>query len=214
NSPVLDVLSTPVTGTDQFTVDNGTISKTFELDTSGTSTIPGVIPIQYSLADSPQTIASEIASAVNSAFGAGSATVDISGATPHVIFNFVNGSVTASATARDVGVLNVSATAGLTQVQLQGSLTLNLTNVPQFSSSIQNILISRNDDYFGTDSSINIEVQPGIYYVAVSGNDQFDPNVHDSGWGGKSDGMYELRVNFQADPSTYNSLVSAVAPAG
>ncbi|HEV3343750.1 MAG TPA: hypothetical protein VG125_25480, partial [Pirellulales bacterium] len=216
NSPVLDVLNKPVTGTDQFTVNNGTISKTFELDTNGISTIPGVIPISYSLSDSTQTVAGEIAAAVNAAFGAGSATVDASGATPHVIFNFVNGSVTASATARDVGVLNVSATGGLTEVQLQGSLTLNLTSVPQFTSSIQNNLISRNDDYFGTDSYINLQVQPGIYYVAVSasGNDQFDPNVHGSGWGGKSDGMYELRLNFQADPSTYNSLVSAVAPPG
>ncbi|OYV95898.1 MAG: hypothetical protein B7Z73_01680, partial [Planctomycetia bacterium 21-64-5] len=218
NSPVLDVLNTPASGTDQFTVNNGTVSQTFELDTSGVSTIPGVIAIKFNAGDSPQTVAQDIAAAVNAdpVFGAGSATADTSGATPHVLFNFVNGSVTASATAKDVGVLNVSATAELTQVQLQGSLTLNLSNVPEFTSSIEHNLISRNDNYFGTDSSINLELQPGVYYVAVSasGNSQFDPNVHGSGWGGKTDGMYELRLNFQADPSTYNSLVSAVAPAG
>ena len=189
NSPVLDVLNTPVSGTDQFTVDNGTVSKTFELDTSGVSTSPGVIPIQFSATDTPQKVAQEIAIAVNAAFGAGSATANSTA--PQVVFNFVNGSVTASATAKDVGVLNVAATAELTQVQLQGSLTLNLKNVPEFSSSIQHNLISRNDNYFGTDSNINLELQPGVYYVAVSasGNSQFDPNVHGSGWGGRTDGM-------------------------
>src|SRR5690606_21436502 len=31
------------------------------------------------------------------------------------------------------------------------------------------------------------------------GNDQYDPNVPDSGYGGTTDGAYELRLSFEAD---------------
>ena len=71
NSPVLDVLKTPVSGTDQFTVNNGTVSKTFELDSSGVATIPGVIPIKFSSSDTRQAVAQEIAVAVNAALVSG-----------------------------------------------------------------------------------------------------------------------------------------------
>ena len=58
--------------------------------------------------------------------------------------------------------------------------------------------LAQNDDYFGTDSYINLQLQPGTYYVGVSasGNNQYDPLLPDSGMGGTTQGPYELRLNF------------------
>ncbi len=127
----------------------------------------------------------------------------------------------AAVSASNPAGLNVIATAELNQVQLQGPLTVNLTGAPNLTSSIQRNVVSRNDDYFGSDSLIDLNLTPGVYYVAVTstGNTNFDPNIADSGWGGTTNGMYELRLNFQATPSTPTnpgkaSLVSYVAPAG
>ncbi|MCA9086345.1 MAG: pre-peptidase C-terminal domain-containing protein, partial [Planctomycetaceae bacterium] len=62
-------------------------------------------------------------------------------------------------------------------------------------------LISRNDRYFGTDSRIEIDLEPGVYFIGVSstGNSDYDPNVPDSGYGGTTDGAYQLQLSFEAD---------------
>ena len=62
-------------------------------------------------------------------------------------------------------------------------------------------VVARNDDYFGTDSFIQVHLAAGTYYIGVSasGNDVYDPTVADSGLGGKSQGAYELRLNFTPD---------------
>jgi hypothetical protein len=65
------------------------------------------------------------------------------------------------------------------------------------------MLISRNDDYYSNDSFVEMDLIPGVYYVGVtaSGNTNFDPENGDTGIGGKTDGKYDLRLNFrpQAD---------------
>ncbi len=60
-------------------------------------------------------------------------------------------------------------------------------------------LIARNDDYFGRDSFVGLELEPGTYFVAVSstGNTSFNPEVSDSGYGGRSAGDYRLELGFQ-----------------
>jgi hypothetical protein len=90
--------------------------------------------------------------------------------------------------------------------RLQNSSLLN-TNLILFNSSHQ--VVARNDDYFGTDSYIHLQLAAGTYYIGVSssGNDQYNPNVADSGSGGNSDGAYQLRIGFQPDNST--AMVSA-----
>ncbi|HBJ35020.1 MAG TPA: hypothetical protein DDZ51_09720, partial [Planctomycetaceae bacterium] len=62
-------------------------------------------------------------------------------------------------------------------------------------------MISRNDRYFGTDSLIDMDLEPGIYFVGVSstGNDSYDPNVPDSGFGGTTGGDYRLQLSFHAN---------------
>lgn len=62
-------------------------------------------------------------------------------------------------------------------------------------------LIARNERYFGTDSFIDLQLEPGVYFVGVTsvGNDKYDPNVPDSGYGGTTDGNYDLKLSFDAD---------------
>ena len=59
--------------------------------------------------------------------------------------------------------------------------------------------IAQNDDYFSNDSLIRLEnLAPGTYVVGVSakGNDAYDPAIPGTGYGGRSQGEYELRVDF------------------
>ncbi|MBN2294067.1 MAG: VCBS repeat-containing protein [Pirellulales bacterium] len=64
-----------------------------------------------------------------------------------------------------------------------------------------NNMIAGNDDYYSEDSYVEVYLQPGTYYVAVSstGNDQYDPRVAGSGIGGTTQGQYDLRVTFTPD---------------
>ena len=68
-------------------------------------------------------------------------------------------------------------------------------------------IIARNDEYFSEDSFLEMELDAGMYYVAVTstGNVDFDPTVEDSGFGGLTEGQYDLRLDFR--PRTDNFLV-------
>ncbi len=59
--------------------------------------------------------------------------------------------------------------------------------------------ISGNDDYFSQDSFLSLDLSAGDYIVGVSakGNQAYDPNIEDSGLGGRSEGRYELRIDFR-----------------
>ena len=61
--------------------------------------------------------------------------------------------------------------------------------------------ISANDDYFSKDSLIELELSAGEYIVGVSasGNEAYDPTIGGTGIGGRSEGSYDLRINFEAD---------------
>ncbi|MBB3204713.1 hypothetical protein FHS27_000477, partial [Rhodopirellula rubra] len=62
--------------------------------------------------------------------------------------------------------------------------------------------IAQNDRYYGSDSFIEIELEAGEYFFGVSstGNDQYDPAIADSGFGGTTDGEYEVHLSFNATP--------------
>ncbi|MCA9214910.1 MAG: hypothetical protein KDB27_17685, partial [Planctomycetales bacterium] len=74
-------------------------------------------------------------------------------------------------------------------------------------------IISRNDDYFSSDSFIEMELPAGSYYIAVTstGNVDFDPVVENSGFGGLTEGAYDLRLDFR--PRIDNFLVDATGVA-
>ena len=61
-------------------------------------------------------------------------------------------------------------------------------------------LVSQNDEYFGNDAFIGFDAEPGNYFVGVTstGNTNYDPMVPDSGYGGFTDGGYELKLTFDA----------------
>ncbi|TWT83198.1 Dockerin type I repeat protein [Planctomycetes bacterium CA13] len=60
--------------------------------------------------------------------------------------------------------------------------------------------IAANDDYFSNDSLIDLELDAGTYAVGVSasGNTNYDPATPGSGFGGLSQGTYQLNLSFRA----------------
>jgi len=95
--------------------------------------------------------------------------------------------------------LNASATVQFNQVVLNGPLTvLSQGFQGGVAYSVSHEIISRNDDYFGTDSFLKLDLSPGNYYIAVTsvGNTNFDPSVPNSGAGGTTQGVYDLKLAF------------------
>ncbi len=70
----------------------------------------------------------------------------------------------------------------------------------------------RNDDYFSEDSLVEVELQPGDYYIAVTstGTSEIDPDIPDSGFGGTTEGRYELRLNFKPSPERNPTAISGI----
>ncbi|TWU43459.1 hypothetical protein Q31b_25000 [Novipirellula aureliae] len=60
--------------------------------------------------------------------------------------------------------------------------------------------IAANDDYFSNDSLIELELEAGTYAIGVSasGNTTYDPTTAGSGYGGLSEGTYQLNLGFRA----------------
>ncbi|MHB8954104.1 MAG: dockerin type I domain-containing protein [Pirellulaceae bacterium] len=67
----------------------------------------------------------------------------------------------------------------------------------QTSTGIEEI--AQNDDYYSQDSFVALSLGAGVYYIGVSasGNEDYDPEIADSGIGGTSQGDYDLRLNFR-----------------
>ncbi|MEL7335331.1 MAG: DVUA0089 family protein, partial [Planctomycetota bacterium] len=63
------------------------------------------------------------------------------------------------------------------------------------------VRVAANDDAFGDDSRLTIELEAGEYFVAVtaSGNENFNPNLGTSGDGATTEGKYDLRVSFESN---------------
>ena len=75
-----------------------------------------------------------------------------------------------------------------------------------FQGTDDPLLVAQNDDYFGSDSLIEVELGPGTYFVGVSstGNDQYDA-AFPTFTGGRTEGEYDLRVDFRS--AADNSIV-------
>ncbi len=61
-------------------------------------------------------------------------------------------------------------------------------------------LIARNDDSYGDDSYLQVDLSAGSYIVGVSskGNDAYDGKEAGTGNGGRSEGSYDLRMTFDS----------------
>ncbi|QDV65530.1 Dockerin type I repeat protein [Crateriforma conspicua] len=58
--------------------------------------------------------------------------------------------------------------------------------------------VAANDDYFSNDAMLQIDLAAGDYAVGVSakGNTSYDPGIGGTGFGGRTEGDYELRLDF------------------
>jgi len=84
----------------------------------------------------------------------------------------------------------------------------NLDSVLRLYDGNRN-LIAQNDNYYSSDSFIGLNLKPGTYYIGVSstGNADYNPAISDTGFGGTTDGVYQLKLSF--DPKTANKFVDA-----
>ncbi len=82
----------------------------------------------------------------------------------------------------------------------------------------ERVIVARNDDSFGSDSRIELDLTKEnsvgddfIYYVAVTaaGNDQFNPEIEESGSGGQSQGAYQLSIKHIDKASSSNTVTDA-----
>ncbi|MGN6133217.1 MAG: hypothetical protein ACTHOU_01910, partial [Aureliella sp.] len=94
---------------------------------------------------------------------------------------------------------------GSAQTRVGGNL---LTQNPVVLSGGKMELISQNDDYFSRDSVIKQSLTAGVYYIGVSasGNADYDATVAGTGFGGKSQGDYQLRISFRAQVDTSDTI--------
>lgn len=88
--------------------------------------------------------------------------------------------------------------------------TLRLYRNEGTSTAPRWVEIAANDDYFSDDPRIQLDfVGGGEYIVGVSakGNNAYDPSISDSGLGGRSEGTYQLRLDYR--PPAASTLVDS-----
>ncbi|MCA9245531.1 MAG: choice-of-anchor L domain-containing protein [Planctomycetales bacterium] len=97
--------------------------------------------------------------------------------------------------------------------QLESSMLDTTLTLYRDNRALGREVIARNDDYYSDDSYLEMELTPGVYFIAVTakGNDQFNPEIEDSGFGGKTEGKYDLRLNFR--PNVTDRLVDSTGVA-
>ena len=73
--------------------------------------------------------------------------------------------------------------------------------------------LASNDDYFSNDSLVDLEVNAGTYMIGVSarGNASYDPTIEGTGFGGLTEGSYELLLDFRPNLSSGLTDTTGVA---
>ena len=119
------------------------------------------------------------------------------------IIDAINNSPAASSLVR------VSLTQGVVSTKV-GNNILTQNPVVLTGGSIE--LVSQNDDYFSQDSLMHQSLSSGVYYLGVSasGNSDYNGSIAGTGFGGQSQGNYELRVTFRAAVDTSDTIQDIV----
>ena len=62
-------------------------------------------------------------------------------------------------------------------------------------------VVARNDNFFGADSGLEVDLETGTYFLGVSsvGNENYNPTVSQSGAFGRRTGNYRLQMNIRPD---------------
>ncbi len=132
-------------------------------------------------------------------------------------FNLIYGNNVLPKLGNDVNIysFNLSAAGKLNiETIAERMQTLNVDTIASRLDSVISVydatgnLIARNDDYYGKDSFLQLDLAAGAYYVAISstGNTSFDPRVTKSGSGGRTMGDFQLRMTFTPSVSVANSI--------
>ena len=82
--------------------------------------------------------------------------------------------------------------------------TLTLYQETTGAGGVTREVIARNDDYYSSDSWLNMWLDAGTYYIAVTstGNEGLNPETDDTGFGGTTEGLYHLNLSFVADSAS------------
>ncbi|MDO4557717.1 MAG: DVUA0089 family protein [Planctomycetia bacterium] len=99
-----------------------------------------------------------------------------------------------------------------------GSVRISASMIPGSQSQVDTVItvydeahnvVGYNDDYYGTDSYLSLNLSAGKYYVSVtaSGNNSANPEETNTGLGGRTRGNYELTIAF--DPELSEGLKDA-----
>jgi len=118
----------------------------------------------------------------------------------------------------DVYAFNLESAGRLTAetvVARQGTaVTSRLDSVLSLYKEVSGVrtLVARNDDYYGRDSFVGLDLEAGNYFLAVTstGNTDFNPEAADSGYGGRSQGAYQLKLGFTPAALDTNTIVDAM----
>ncbi|MEM8910223.1 MAG: Ig-like domain-containing protein [Planctomycetota bacterium] len=115
------------------------------------------------------------------------------------VINAINGDAFAS------GLVLATLSVGAATTDISGR---GLFNTPVVLAGGGLSAISRNDDYFSNDSFLTVSLGSGVYYIGVSstGNESYNPGVPNSGFGGTTQGDYELRVKFEPQVDEDNTI--------
>lgn len=135
---------------------------------------------------------------------------------PNAISIDLSNTAGSESTVADVisAIQSSTAASKLVKVQLERGLATTkvganiLTQNPVVLSGGKLELISKNDNYFSQDSVINFALGSGIYFIGVSasGNDDYNASIPGTGFGGHSQGEYQLRLSFRAQVDVTDTI--------
>ncbi len=125
-----------------------------------------------------------------------------------------NGVVSSVAVSQLISAINNDPYAStLFRAELQlGAATTDISGLslldPLLLSGGGLVQVARNDDYFSEDSFLKMTLSNGIYYVGVaaSGNESYDPTIPNSGFGGKTQGQYQLLLKFEPQANESDTI--------
>ena len=139
---------------------------------------------------------------------------------PNALSIDLNSTAGSESTVQDIldAIRNSVAASSLVRVSLvTGSATTKVGNNLLSQNPVTLVgggmrLIAQNNDYFGRDSLITHALGSGVYYLGVSasGNANYNASSEGTGFGGQSEGNYDLRLTFRAAVDASQTIQDAL----